>query len=425
MVFKKLHNRAFFVLTLVLSLVSCKQQSSNDTVAENMNSVEKNLKVEQTKKDIVLSNKPLAPYQDQLLDVAFEVATAIPLDPHVKDRSKMQELIVEASLELEQPQRALSYTEQIKNWRRGAGYGDLALYCAKNGCGTQVQRLLELADQFSENAEDWRRDQVRVKIARTYAWLGQKEKAEAFESNVVESETAKVAKVDAMNAKENDFEAQVASLDKLIGIGSFDTTKNSLHAYAELFNRFYANAERREFVEEKIKSSWEQLPVFLRIELLLKLSDFSVDNNDNAHALQLIDEAQKMFAEYEWPLEYKIKVMAGLTEARFKAGDKESAKMTADEALTIFNTENEKIVNIYKAGTLRPLAEAYQVMGDTEKALTVYKEAIEKGIENPNSRPRAEDLSSTCLSMALHNVEPDDELWNRIRQIKDGLSDPW
>ena len=64
-------------------------------------------------------------------------------------------------------------------------------------------------------------------------------------------------------------------------------------------------------------------------------------------------------------------------------------------------------------------------MGDTATALSAYKRAVEEGVENPNSRPRAEDLSATCLSMAVHGVEPDAVLWTRIRQINDGLGDPW
>ena len=51
--------------------------------------------------------------------------------------------------------------------------------------------------------------------------------------------------------------------------------------------------------------------------------------------------------------------------------------------------------------------------------------AIEEGIENPNSRPRAQDLTTTCVSMAVHGVEPNEGIWIRVRQILDGLSDPW
>jgi hypothetical protein len=64
-------------------------------------------------------------------------------------------------------------------------------------------------------------------------------------------------------------------------------------------------------------------------------------------------------------------------------------------------------------------------MGNTAAALSVYAKVIEAGVENPNSRPRAEDLAATCCSMAVHAVEPDPRLWSRIRSIRDGLGDPW
>ena len=57
--------------------------------------------------------------------------------------------------------------------------------------------------------------------------------------------------------------------------------------------------------------------------------------------------------------------------------------------------------------------------------LAVYRTAIEAGSENVNARPRAEDLSATCRSMARYDVEPDAELWARIEGIENGLTDPW
>jgi hypothetical protein len=90
-------------------------------------------------------------------------------------------------------------------------------------------------------------------------------------------------------------------------------------------------------------------------------------------------------------VEHRIPLVAQLSDLRFKAGDTERARTDADAALALFNAQREKIVNIYRAGALRPLAEAYQSMGDTEAALSVYKLAVEEGIANINSRPRAED----------------------------------
>ena len=44
---------------------------------------------------------------------------------------------------------------------------------------------------------------------------------------------------------------------------------------------------------------------------------------------------------------------------------------------------------------------------------------------NPNSRPRADDVCATCISMAVHGIEPDAELRARLEQIVKELGAPW
>ena len=79
--------------------------------------------------------------------------------------------------------------------------------------------------------------------------------------------------------------------------------------------------------------------------------------------------------------------------------------------------KGEGIIDIYRARAIIPLARAYHTIGDPETALTIYKQAVEAGMVNPNKRPRAEDLSSICCSMAQDGIQPDAELWARMQQI--------
>src|SRR3990170_7437977 len=397
--------------TLFLFTAGCGKHDRTDDVAQSMAGS--------------LTDKPLAVYQNELLDHAFETAAAIPVKPHIKDRSRAQEKVVETSLELDQPLWALSLIERIDNWRRGSGYCDLAFYCARHGYTGEVQQYLNLAVEVSESAEDWRRDQIRVKIANTYVWLGQTVQTDQFESGVVDSESGKVAGVKALIAGEDHFDEQMNALDALIAPGNFDIVENALKACANLFNRFYDDAGRRLLAEEKIKTSWDKLPIFKRVELLTELVGLALDHTDQVKALELINEAQQFIDSAQWRQEHRIPLVSELIKLRFLAGDGQKARTDADTLLALFDSQRDKIVNIYRAGALRPLAEAYQSMGDTDAALAVYKRAVEEGVENPNSRPRAEDLSATCCSMALHSMEPDAELWTRILQIKEELGDPW
>jgi len=402
------------VSTLFLFSAGCRKQDRTDEVAKD-------------KPGMIgsLTDKPIAVYQNELLDLSFATASAIPIKPHIKDRSLAQEGGVAASLELDLPRRALGLIEKIDNWRRGAGYADLAFYCAMHGYTDEVQQYLDLAGQISESAEDWRRDQIRVKIANTYTWLGQTRQADQLEMGLADAESVKVAGVKAMIAGEDSFEEQMNGLDALIATGNFDILENALKACANLFNRFYGDAGWRLLAEEKIKSSWGNLPIFKRVELLTEMAGFALDHADQAKALDLANEAYLFMDGAQWRPEHHIPMVSELVKLRFRAGDRQKAGTDADALLVLFDSQRDKIVNIYRAGALRPLAEAYRLMGDTAAALAVYKRAVEEGVENPNSRPRAEDLSATCLSMALHGTEPDAELWNRIRQINEGLGDPW
>lgn len=372
-----------------------------------------------------LIDKPITNYQDKLLDIAFEISSKIPVKPHIKDRSRSQEAVVKISLKLGQPLRALRYIDKIDNWRRGSCYADLAFYCATNGYTDKIEQYLDLAIQISKDTEGWRRDQLRAKIAKTYTWMGQPQQANQFNISEASSEMGEIVAVKAIIADKDSFDKQVKELEELIVPGNFDMEKSALKAYTHLFNRFYDNKKRRSALEMKIKTSWNKIPIFARIELLIDLAASSLGHSDQEKALELVNEAQVLIDGAQWSPEYKIKLMAKLTKLRFQAGDIRKAKTNLDSLQIFFDTQRNNIVNIYRAEALCLLAEAYQLMGETAIALKVYKKAIEEGVVNPNSRPRAEDLSSSCLSMALHNVDPGTKLYARIHQINKRLGAPW
>ncbi|MBN1974645.1 MAG: hypothetical protein JW787_13480 [Sedimentisphaerales bacterium] len=349
-----------------------------------------------------LINAPIESYQNELLGIAFESVSAMPVEPHIKSRSSAQELVVKTCLELDQPKRALGYIKQIDNWRRQLCYADLALYCAHYGFEkADVQYFLNLAAQVPNNTEDWRKEQVDIKIDQTNAYLGQ---------------TKLIS---------GSFEREMQDYEKLVSTGDFDAIENVLNEYSRLYKQYYNDVGRRTLIEEKIKSSWEKMPVLFRIELLMKMAGYSIDNKDKAKAIELINQAGKMMDSFNWPVRSEIPLRAQLAKLRFKLGENEKAQTELQEVLNIFEKNKEIIVNIEKAGILRSIAEAYQAIGDTIRSGNIYKQAIEAGIENPNSRPRSEDLSVTCCSMALYKFKPDTELFNRIKDIKISLNDPW
>jgi tetratricopeptide (TPR) repeat protein len=289
----------------------------------------------------------------------------------------------------------------------------------------KVEPYLEKAAQVAEQIEGWRKDRIRVRIAETHTWLGRSRQAQAFAAGVEDSQTGKVARVEAMICPADSFDERTKTLEALVSAESFDIVRNALEAYLELYGRFHADAERRTLVEKKIRTSWGKMPTSVQIDLLMEWAESSLAHEDRPKALELVHEAKTMVDSTIWQPRLGIPVRARLAALLFRAGDEEQARIGARDALNIFDANREKIVNIYRAEVLRSVAEAHQAMGETDIARGLYKRAIEAGIENPNSRPRAEDLTATCCSMALHAVEPGAKLLSRIREIRDGLGDPW
>jgi len=378
-----------------------------------------------------LVDRPLQPYQSDLLDVAFKAASAFPVHPHLKNRARVQELVFDACLELDQPCRARSCAEKMSTWRRGAAYADLAFYGAQHGAKEEAQKDADLALRLAregsadEDSQDWQVDRIRSKVARVQLWLGQGEQVASLSEGLEPSESGRVDEVRAMVGDEKVIDATLSALDSAVSSGNFDATRNALDASARLYQRFYADAEKRSRIEGKIKGSWEHMPVAVRLDLMVEMIDSAFDHQDPAKALDLVNEARHFVDDYQWTAETLIQQAARLAERRFRAGDHQKARAEADAAWSRYEEEREKIVDIYRAGALRPLAEAYQAFGDKAAALKVYKRAVEEGVHNPNSRPRAEDLAATCCSMAVRRVEPDAELRARLLQVCDGLKEPW
>ena len=401
-------------LFLYLLVVGCERNDKGDAPVPKMPG-----------SDAVLSDKPLAPYQIRLLEVGFDTATALPLVPHKKRRARTQEAVAMACLELDQPLRAMGYTEQIQGWRQGACFADIASHCARKNETLQAERCLDLAKSISERSADWQRERIRVKMAKAYAWLRRDAQAERLQEGLAEAETGKVAQVQASLCDEDAFDKQVKALDELVKTGHFDIMRNVAEAYARLFDSIFADEARRDVAEERVKSTSAKMPLFIRIRLLGKLAAAAAGHGDKAKAIELIDEADALLGSAYWRPENRIPHLAALAELRFSAGGTEKAKKDADAALALYEKNRDQIGITVRAKTLRSLAETYRAMQDAATALEVYRRAVDEGATNRNSRPRAEDLATTCVSMALHEAEPDAQLWQRIRQIREGLGDPW
>jgi tetratricopeptide (TPR) repeat protein len=207
--------------------------------------------------------------------------------------------------------------------------------------------------------------------------------------------------------------------------GGFDAMAASLQTAAELHRTLYSDATRRERAEALIKSSWEKLPLDVRAGLLRRLAENALAAGDAAGATRQLDEAQALVDNNRWLSEDHIAQIAQIARLRAAAGERERAQRDLAGVLGLYERERDKITDIYRADALRPVAEALVALGDRQAALATFARAVDEGLANPNSRPRADDLAETACSIARSKLVPDAELTARLRKAQAGLGDPW
>ena len=362
----------------------------------------------------------------KLLSFAFEVASAIPTQPHEKDRAKMQQAVVDACLAVDRPARAAEYARKIDNWRRGVAFGDLAFYMAGRGDRDMAESYMELASRTAVHYRGWRKDRIKVRIARTRAVLGDIEGAEELTRDVDQSEAGRLEGVKKTSESDEAFQQKLTEMKAHIAKGNFDITRNALASVGELYAREYSNRTRRAALMGIIEASYRKLPVIVQIDLLADLVQSAIDHGDREAALGLVDRATEIADSVTWRrLFYGLGVKARLAKLRYLAGDEGEACKRLEAVLATYRLKRQSIPGMRRAETLRGVAEAYATMGRSETALEIYRLAVEDGSENPNARVRALDLSATCCSMAIYGIAPNAQLWARIKEIRGGLRDPW
>ena len=365
-----------------------------------------------------------------LLDLPLAAAARMPADPHLKNRSKVQEELAAALLEAGAIEDALRVADAIGNWRKGCVYADAACACADLGREQEALALLDKAHTVAEAApddgiQDWQRGRVRGKIARAYLRLGREAAAKPYMQNLEPAEAKAVAAELASQAPVEHFDSQRALLDEELSSGNFERIKAAIDTAVLVHARWYDERADRDAVVELLEARGQRLPIDIRVGALLSMAGTAASKGDKAGALALLDKARALVDGAKWLPEHRIPLDARVAELQHMAGDTAGARTLLAGAVARYDAEGEQIVNIYRAGTLRPVAEALWRTGDGPGAIAAWRRALEAGMANPNSRPRLDDLSATCISLARAGCKPDASMQARIEEIAASLGEPW
>jgi hypothetical protein len=372
----------------------------------------------------------VAAWRRSLLETAFRAASSVPEKPHHKTRGKLQDAVVMACFELDLPELALGYAREIRDWRRGCGFAEYARYCQSHGFPALIESHLAAAEEIARALNEagdqaWRRDRILAKVATCRIEMGFPLEAREIEANVEPSESLPIflAKARLLPAEELDAWLQEARLTATSG--GFEGRQSVLKAGGELLRRFYAEEPRRKALEEVLRLATGQMPLPIVVDALCALSSAAREAGDADGAKRYAAEALDACLLATITADLKGPCLGRAIEALAQAGEADAAKEGLEAGLAIYEQERDQLMGIDRADALRGLAQASERLGDRGQATLLYWRVIEEGAENPNGRPRAEDLVETLLSMVQVGFEPEPKLAERIEQIAAGLRDPW
>ena len=250
-----------------------------------------------------LEDQPLEAYRRELLVIAMDVASMMPRDPHIKNRSRTQHDVFTASLELEQPELALSFLPRIANWRRGAAAAEYARYCARRGRGEAAAAYIKKAEAAAKLADqDWRKQEIQLRVAEARLLLGDEQADDRFRERITEDmHRGRIEAFDVETSEAMDVEALSGRLDGLIESGRYEPILNAAKAYVRLYERVYEDAEARQDIEAKLRRAYVGMGGAETLTLLMDFAKAALANEDASEALRFLEEAETLASNANWP----------------------------------------------------------------------------------------------------------------------------
>lgn len=363
-------------------------------------------------------------FQAVLLDFGFDAVSRIPVDPHGRDRARVQEVVAVTAFREGLKTRSAAMANQIANWRKGVVFAELAVDAARSGRADSAETFSRYARSAIAGAQQWQTDRVLAKLAEAQLVLGKQAEALETEKSFGEAEKGKVTA--ALAAQDgSDFDAVLGEADRAVVTGNFELTANALEICARLGEREDADASRWSRIMELVGRAKGKVAREIHIRAYLRLADARIARKNLAEATTLAALARSLRDEVRWTPEAELPITAEIARRIGASGDRAAGIAELEKGLASFLAREDEVADIFRAAALCAAAESFVALGERARALEVYRLAVEAGALNPNARPRAEDLALTTASLARAGIEPDPAMWKRLREIRDGLTDPW
>lgn len=364
-------------------------------------------------------------WRDALLDTAMRTASTFPEKAHARVKSRLQRDVAETAIATGRTGAAIRYADAITDWRADEVRALAAQALAAAGRRAEAEACLAKAVDGVPRSQDWMRDQLNAEIGVACAALGQIEQARRFAAAAPPELTGKVEARIVEVCPTQDLDQESEAFDRAIATGSLDIVRSGIDGQFAIWARDPRQTAHGRHAEAAIRGGLRGLPVDLQIRTHLRLAEHLARAGRTDDARREMDQAAGMFAATDLDSELSAPLLRDLVDGHSRFGDATAARELVQRALDKYPQLSLRLADIDRADYLRCLAEAQVLLGDRDAALRTWDQALEAGRQNPNARPRAEDLCRTCLSMTRSGVEPTPAMKTTIAQIAGGLKSPW
>lgn len=211
--------------------------------------------------------------RDALLDLAFQVATSIPLEPHTLERARMQALVTQACIDNGSLNQAIQFASKIEGWRQGEMFALIGQQYAAANDLKLARNFAVRAIEVATSETDWRRERVTTEAAKIYLQLGDTIKAYALVERVSQAELGKIETARTAIVLQEQLDTQADMFDKALATKNFDLARGAIDGYLVWLGRVWGDETRTTRALKAIDDALPGLPFDLQVKYEIDLAD--------------------------------------------------------------------------------------------------------------------------------------------------------
>ena len=358
------------------------------------------------------------------LETAFRFASAIDADP--KDQAKAQELVVRDLVELGRIEEAIRRAGEIRGWRQGACFADLARELAAAGRPEEARELIARAEQVRRGVEGWQNPRIASHVAGALAALGDLESSRKISRDLAIHDAQQyagqaVSLMATAHSARGDFDAAMDYLRKLEGRKDIYETWWRTMGYVAVARAEGLSRDQRLAALDAASDSADGIDAGARPAALEAIAEEYVARGERKRARKLLERAQESIETMGGSPSVQAAMLTGIARAWTSAGDTVRAGKLLGRAQPLV----ARSLEIERPGMYAAIAAVHLAAGKEDDARRLIDIALTEAEGLRNSRPRALALVTICRNLGRQGHGDDPAVLERIDSIFRGLGDPW